>query len=152
LRGEGEGPRRSGRGVGNVAAENQLELAIYAMLKKLRHPVVRGTLLGCFIAGLGFAVWDAGIVNAVYQVLEEPDYFGPGVIFFTLFFTLAGTLQDDFFFWRFRLIRRRMRSAQKAADAARELDNEKRVLLAKLNEYGLEPELLLSITDAPNKA
>jgi hypothetical protein len=32
------------------------------------------------------------------------------------------------------------------------LDNEKRVLLAKLNEYGLEPELLLSITDAPNKA
>jgi hypothetical protein len=123
------------------------------MLKKLRHPVVRGTLLGCFIAGLGFAVWDAGIVNAAYQdALEGPDYFGPGVILFTLLFTLAGTLQDDFFFWRFRLVRRRMRSAQKAADAVRELDNEKRVLLAKLNEYGLEPELLLSITDAPNKA
>jgi hypothetical protein len=123
------------------------------MLKKLRHPVVRGTLLGCLIAGFGFAVWESGIVNTVYQdATEEPDYFGPGVIFFSLLFTLAGTLQDDFFFWRFRLVRRRMRSAQKAADAVRELDNEKRVLLAKLNEYGLEPELLLSITDAPNKA
>jgi hypothetical protein len=123
------------------------------MLKKLRHPVVRGTLLGCFIAGLGFAVWESGIVNTVYHdAIEEPDYFGPGVIFFSLLFTLAGTIQDDFFFWRFRLVRRRMRSAQKAADAVRELDNEKRVLLARLNEYGLEPELLLSITDAPNKA
>jgi hypothetical protein len=123
------------------------------MLKKLRHPAVRGTLLGCFIAGFGFAVWESNIVNTVYQdAIEEPDYFGPGVIFLSLLFTLAGTLQDDFFFWRFRLVRRRMRSAQKAADAVRELDNEKRVLLAKLNEYGLEPELLLSITDAPNKA
>jgi hypothetical protein len=98
-------------------------------------------------------VWDAGIVNAAYQdVLQEPGYFGPAVIFFTLFFTLAGTIQDDFFFWRIRSVRRRMRNAQKAADAVRELDNEKRVLLAKLNEYGLASELLLSITDAPKKA
>jgi hypothetical protein len=123
------------------------------MPKKLRHPIVRGILFGCFITGFGFAVWDAGIVNAAYRdALEEPHYFGPGVILFTLLFTLAGTLQDDFFFWRFRVVRRRMRNAQKAADAVRELDNEKRVLLHKLNEYGLESELLLSITDAPNKA
>jgi hypothetical protein len=112
--------------------------------------IVRGTLFGCFIAGFGFAVWDAGIAYAAYRdVLEERDHF---LIFFTLLFTLAGTLQDDFFFWRIRLVRQRMRNAQKAADAVRELDNEKRVLLARLNEYGLESELLLSITDAPNKA
>jgi hypothetical protein len=123
------------------------------MLKKLRHPIVRGTLFGCLIAGLGFAVWDAGIAYAAYRdVLEERDHFGPGVILFTLLFTLAGTLQDDFFFWRIRLVRQRMRNAQKTADAVRELDNEKRVLLARLNDYGLESELLLSITDAPNKA
>ena len=123
------------------------------MLKKLRRPIVRGTLFGCFIAGFGFAVWNASIVNATYRdALEEPHYFGPGVTLFTLLFTLAGTLQDDFFFWRFRVVRRRMRNAQKADDAVRELDNEKRVLLHKLNEYGLESELLLSITDAPNKA
>jgi hypothetical protein len=119
------------------------------MLKKLRHPIIRGTLFGCSLAGFGFALWDAGIVNAAYRDALEPDYFGPGVIFFTLLFTLAGTIQDDFFFWRLRLVRQRMRSAQKAADAARELENEKRVLLAKLNEYGLESELLFSITDAP---
>lgn len=122
------------------------------MLKKLRQPIVRGTLFGCFI-GFGFAVWDASIAYAAYRdVLEERDHFGPGVIFFTLLFTLAGTLQDDFFFWRIRLVRQRIRNAQKTADAVRELDNEKRVLLARLNEYGLESELLLSITDAPNKA
>jgi hypothetical protein len=119
------------------------------MLKKLRHPIVRGTLFGCFIAGFGFALWDAGMVNATYRDgLEEPDYVAPAVILFTLLITLAGTLQDDFFFWRLRLVRRRIRSAQKAADAARELENEKRVLLAKLNEYGLESELLVSITNA----
>lgn len=119
------------------------------MLKRLRHPIIRGTLFGCFIAGFGFALWDAGIVNAAHGDALEPDYFGPGVIFFTLLFTLAGTIQDDFFFWRLRSVRERMRSAQKAADAARELENEKRVLLAKLNEYGLDSELLLSITGAP---
>jgi hypothetical protein len=123
------------------------------MPKKLRHTIVRGTLFGCFIAGFGFAVWDAGAVNAAYQgALEEPQYFDPAVIFFSLLFTLAGTIQDDFFFWRFRLVRQRMRNAQKAADAVRELDNEKRVLIARLNEYGFESELLLSITDVPNKA
>jgi hypothetical protein len=137
----------------NVAVKSQLIKAIYAMLKKLRQTVVRGTLFGCVIVGVGFAVSDTGTVNATYQnVLEEPEYFDPGVVFFTLLFTLAGTLQDDFFFWRFRMVRQRMRNAQKAADAARELDNEKRIILAKLNEYGLESELLLSIIDAPNKA
>jgi hypothetical protein len=114
------------------------------MLKKLRHPIVRSTLFGCFIAWLGFAAWDAGTVNVAFQdALGGPEYLDPEVIFFTLLFTLAGTLQDDFFFWRFRLVRQRMRNAQKAADAVRELDNEKRVLLAKLNEYGWESELLL---------
>jgi hypothetical protein len=123
------------------------------MPKKLSHTIVRGTLFGCFIAGFGFAVWDTGTVNAAYQgALEEPQYFDPAVIFFSLLFTLAGTIQDDFFFWRFRLVRQRMRNAQKAADAVRELDNEKRVLIARLNEYGFESELLLSITDVPNKA
>lgn len=123
------------------------------MLKRLRHPIVRGTLFGCFIAGFGFAVWEAGTVNTAYQdALEQPGYSDPGVIFFTLLFALAGTLQDDFFFWRFRSVRQRMRNAQKAVDAARELDNEKRILLAKLNEYGWESELLLSISDAPNKS
>src|SRR5215475_769925 len=116
------------------------------------NKVVRGTLFACFIAGFGFAVWDAATVTAVHQgALEEPEYFERGVIVIALLFALAGTLQDDFFFWRFQLARRRMRNAQKAADAARELDNEKRVVLAKLNEYGFESELF-SITDAPNKA
>jgi len=133
------------------------------MLKKLDHPIVWVILCSCFFAGFGFAVGkavqrvnDACSVNAVCQsknILElAGEYFDPRVILFTAVFIVAATVEAGFFFYQLRLKRQVTRAAEKATLAARDVASEKRALLARLNEYNLEPELLASITKALNEA
>jgi len=133
------------------------------MLKKLDHATVWVILCSCFFAGFGFAVGeavqrvnDACSVNAVCQsknILElAGEYFDPRVILFTAVFIVAATVEAGFFFYQLRLKRQVTRAAEKATLAAREVASEKRALLARLNEYNLEPELLASITKALNEA
>jgi len=133
------------------------------MLKKLDHATVWVILCSCFFAGFGFAVGeavqrvnDACSVNAVCQsknILElAGEYFDPRVILFTAVFIVAATVEAGFFFYQLRLKRQVTRAAEKATLAAREVASEKRALLARLNEYNLEPELLASITKALNDA
>ncbi len=132
------------------------------MLKKLDHAIVWVILCSCFFAGFGFAVGeavqrvnDACSVNAVCQsknILElAGEYFDPRVILFTAVFIVAATVEAGFFFCQLRLKRQVTRAAEKATLAAREVASEKRALLARLNEYNLEPELLASITKALNE-
>ena len=128
------------------------------MLKKLDHPILWCTLLGCLFAGFGFAVFDAnpranyvGAISASHHTENtaewEPEYFDPSVIFFALLLVVAGNAQESFFFWRLRVIRRRdMRNARKVAEVERDVANERRALLAELTSYQLEPDLLKLIT------
>ena len=133
------------------------------MLKKLDHATVWVILCSCFFAGFGFAVGeavqrvnDACSVNAVCQsknILElAGEYFDPRVILFTAVFIVAATVEAGFFFCQLRLKRQVTRAAEKATLAAREVASEKRALLARFNEYNLEPELFASITKALNDA
>ena len=130
------------------------------MLKKLDHPMLWCTLLGCLLAGFGIAAFDpeqhvnyASAISASHQTENaaewEPEYFDSSVIFFALLLVLAGNVQESFFFWRLRVIRRQdMRNARKVADVAREVANERRALLAELGSYQLEPGLLQLITES----
>jgi hypothetical protein len=132
------------------------------MLKKLDHPVVWVTLCSFFFAGFGFAlgeavqrVNDAVTLNAVqpHNILElAGEYFDARVTLFTLLFVIVAAVEAGFFFYQLRLKRQVMWADQKAALAAREVASEKRALLARFNEYNLEPELFASITKALNDA
>jgi hypothetical protein len=126
------------------------------MLKKLDHPIMWVILCSCFFAGFGFAVAeavnDAVALNAVYQhenILERAgEYFDPRVTLFTAVFVIVTMLEAGFFFYRLRLKRQITRATVKADATAREVANETRALLARLNENDLERELWISITDA----
>ena len=133
------------------------------MLKKLDHPIAWVILWSCFFAGFGFAVGeavqrvnDARALNAVYQpksILElAGEYFDARVTLFTLLFVIVAALEAGFFFYQLRLNRQIARATVKADATAREMANETRALLACLNEYDLERELWISITDAMKKA
>jgi len=133
------------------------------MLKKLDHPIVWGTLFGCFLAPFGFAasgashrVVYAGSVNAVHQrenVFEwEWGHSTPGVKLFALLLVIVGTVAVALFFWQLRLTCQCMRDVERAAKALRETANEKATALAQLTDYHLEPEVLTSITDTLNEA
>ena len=132
------------------------------MLKKLDHPTVWVILCSCFFAGFGFAVGeavqrvnDAVTLNAVQpqNILElAGEYFDARVILFTLLFVIVAAVEAGLFFYQLRLKRQVMWADQKAALAAREMASEKRALLARFNEFNLEPELFASITKALNEA
>jgi hypothetical protein len=128
------------------------------MLKKLDHPIVWVILCSCFFAGFGFAVGEAvqRVDDAVgYQpqnILELGGaYFDRRVTLFTLVFVIVAAVEAGFFFYQLRLKRQVMRATVKANATAREVANETRALLARLNEYDLQRELWISITDAMKK-
>jgi len=134
------------------------------MLKKLdHHPIVWGTLFGCFLAPFGFAasgacerVAYAGSVNAVLQHGNEFEWHwvhsAPGVKPFALLLVIVGIVTVVRFFWHFLLTRECRRDVEEAANAAREAANEKKAALAELSNYHLPPELLTSIRDKLNEA
>jgi uncharacterized membrane protein len=130
---------------------------------KLKHPIVWVLLCSCFLGGFGFAVGeavqrvnDACTVDAVCQGKNilglAGEYFDPRVTLFTLVFVTVATLEVGFFFYQLRLRRQITRATVKAHATAREVANETRALLARLNEYDLERELWISITDEMRKA
>jgi hypothetical protein len=132
------------------------------MLKKLEHPIVWVLLCSCFFAGFGFAVGDAVqrvnnavTLNAVHQprnMLELAGvYFDRRVTLFTLVFVMVAAVEAGFFFYELHLKRQITRATVKANATAREVANETRALLAYLNEYAVERELWISITDAMKK-
>jgi hypothetical protein len=57
------------------------------------------------------------------------------MILFTLVFVIVAAVEAGFFFHELHLRRRVMRATVKAAATAREVANETRALLARLNEY-----------------
>jgi hypothetical protein len=126
------------------------------MLKKLDHPTMWVILCCCFFAGFGFArdeaLKDAAALNAVYQhenILERAgEYFDPRVTLFTAVLVIVAMLEAGFFFYRLPLKHHITRATVKADATSREVANETRALLARLNEYDLGRELWLSITDA----
>jgi len=130
------------------------------MLKKLDHPIVWVVLCSCFFAGFGFAVGEAvqRVNDAITLTAVQPqsilelagEYFDARVTLFTLVFLTAAAVEAGFLFDRLRLKRHVIRATENADLAARDVANEKRVLLAKLNEYNLEPELLASIINVLN--
>ena len=132
------------------------------MLKKLDHPIVWSTLIGCFLAPFGFAASGASHravyasrVHAVHQrenVFEwHWVYSDPGVKLFMLLLVVVGAVAVTLFFWQLHLTRQCVRDVERAAKAARETANEKATALAELTNYHLEPELLTSITDTLNR-
>ena len=150
-------------GVGITVAGRAILAWRLAMLKKLDRPVVWVILCSCFFAGFGFAVGeavqrvnDAVALNAVYQhknILEwAGEYFDPRLTLFTLVFVTVATLEAGFFVCQLRLKRRLTRATVKADATARAVADETRVLLARLNEYDLERELWIAITDAMKRA
>jgi hypothetical protein len=133
------------------------------MLKKLDRAVAWAILCSCFFAWFGFAVGesvqrvnDAVALNAMYQhknILEwASEYFDSRVTLFTLVFVTVAALEAGFFFYQLHLRRQLTRATVKADATAREVTNETRALLARLNEYDLERELWISITDEMRKA
>jgi hypothetical protein len=133
------------------------------MLKKLDHPKMWVILCSCFFAGFGFAVGeavqrvnDAVALNAAHQhknILQwAGEYFDPRVTLFTVVFVAVAALETGFFFYQLRLKRQITQATVEADATAHEVANETRALLARLNEYDLERELWLSITDAMKKA
>jgi hypothetical protein len=124
---------------------------------------MRVILCSFFFAGFGFAVGeavqrvnDAVTLNAVHQhknIFEwAAEYFDPRVTLFTLVFVTLAIVEVGFFFYQLRLKRQITQATVKADAAAREVANETRALLARLNEYDLERELWISITDEMKKA
>jgi hypothetical protein len=129
------------------------------MLKQLDHPIAWVILCSCFFAGFGFAVGEAvqRVNDAIgYQpqnILElAGEYFDPRVTLFTLVFVIVAALEAGFFFYQLRLKRQITQATVKADATAREVANETRALLARLNEYDLEGELWMSIKDEMKKA
>ena len=133
------------------------------MLKKLERPIVWRTLFACFFAGYGFAVGeavqrvnDAGTLNAMHQyknILQSAgEYFDPRVVLFTIVFLIAVAVETGFFFYQLRLERQAMRAAEKAADTGRKVADEKRILLARVDESDVAYELLRSIINRSNEA
>ena len=154
--------RAKGLGSGSRSPREPLAWQL-AMLKKLDRRVAWPILCSCFFAWFGFAVGesvqrvnDAVALNVVYQhknILEwAAEYFDPRVTLFTLVFVIVAIVEAGFFFYQLRLNRQIARATVKADAKAREMANETRALLACLNEYDLERELWISITDAMKKA
>src|SRR6266436_4521311 len=86
------------------------------------------------------------------NILEwAAKYFDPRVTLFTVVFVIVAIVEAGFFFYQLRLNRQIARATVKADATAREMANETRALLACLNEYDLERELWISITDAMEK-
>jgi hypothetical protein len=150
-----------GLGSGSRRLESQFGTAI-AMLKKLDHPIMWVILCSCFFAGFGFAVGeavqrvnDAIALNAVYQhknILKwAGEYFDPRMILFALVFVIVAALEASVFFYQWRLKCKIALATAKADGTAREVANETRALLACLNEFDLERDLWISITDAMKK-
>jgi hypothetical protein len=128
------------------------------MLKKLDHPTVWVILCSCFFAGFGFAVGEAvqRVNDAVgYQSQNilglAGEYFDRRVTLFTLVFVIVAAAEAVFFFDQLRLKRQITRATVKTNATAREVANETRALLAQFNEYDVERELWISITDAMKK-
>src|SRR5258708_30510809 len=126
------------------------------MLRKLDHPVAWITLCSCFFSGFGFAVGeavqrvnDACIFNAVCQgknIFElAGEYFDPRVTLFTVVLVIVAAAEASFFFYPSRLKRPVMRATEEAASTNRQFENEKKALLAFLQQYDLEPELAISL-------
>jgi hypothetical protein len=120
---------------------------------------MRVILCSFFFTGFGFAVGeavqrvnDAVTLTAVHQhknILEwAAEYFDPRVTLFIAVFVIVAIVEAGFFFYQLRLNRQIARATVKADATAREMANETRALLACLNEYDLERELWISITDA----
>lgn len=131
------------------------------MLNKLDHRIVLVILCSCFFAGFGFAVGEAvqrvhDFANAVCQgrnILElARQYFDMRMMLFTVVLVIIATVEAGFFLYRSRLERQVMRATIKADAMAREVANETTALLTRLNEYDLERELWIAITDAMKKA
>jgi len=131
------------------------------MLEKLDHPIVWVILCCCFFGGFGFAVGEAvqRVNDAVTLTAVQPqnilelagEYFDARVTLFTLVFVIVAAVEVGFFFYQLHLRRQVTRATIKAAAMAREVTNEARALLARLNEYDLERELWISITDRMNE-
>lgn len=136
------------------------------MLKKLDRPIVWRTSFACFFAGYGFAVGeavqrvnDSGTLNALHKKIFEQNilelagtYFDQRVILFTIVFLIVVAVEAGFFFHQMRLERQAMRAAEKAAAARHKVADEKRMLLARVNESDVAYELLRSIINASNEA
>src|SRR5712671_5134465 len=131
------------------------------MLKKLDHPIVWSTLIGCFLAPFGFAASGSShrafYASRVHAVHQRENVFawhwvhaGPGVKLFALLLVIVGAVAVALFFWQLRVTRECRRDVEEAANAAREAANEKRAALAQLSNY-LPTELLTSITDPPRR-
>jgi low temperature requirement protein LtrA len=78
-------------------------------------------------------------------------YFDRRVTLFTLVFVIVAAVEAGFFLYQLRLKRQVMRATVKANATAREVANETRALLARLNEYDLQRELWIAITEAMKK-
>ncbi|HLK81429.1 MAG TPA: hypothetical protein VKT99_08030 [Xanthobacteraceae bacterium] len=133
------------------------------MLKKLDRPIVWRTLFACFFAGYGFAIGeavqrvnDAGALDAVHQyknILQlAGEYFDPRVTLFTIVFLTVVAVEAGFFLYQLRLQRQALRAAEKAADTGRKVADEKRILLARVDEADVAYELLRSIINVSNEA
>ncbi len=133
------------------------------MLKKLDRPIVWRTLFACFFAGYGFAIGeavqrvnDAGALDAVHQyknILQlAGEYFDPRVTLFTIVFLTVVAVEAGFFLYQLRLQRQALRAAEKAADTGHKVADEKRILLARVDEADVAYELLRSIINVSNEA
>jgi len=114
------------------------------MLRKLDHPIVQRILFACFFAGFGFAVGeavqrvnDAVALNAVYRHKNilgwAGEYFDPRVTLFSVVFVIVAAVEAGFFLYQLRLKRQLTRATVEADASAREVANETRALLARLN-------------------
>ena len=126
------------------------------MLKKLDRLIVWRTSFACFFTGYGFAVGqavqrvnDAGTLNVLYQhknIWElAGTYLDQRVMLFTIVFLIVVAVEAGLFFHQLRLQRQVMRAAEKAAATGHKVADEKRILLARVNESDVAYELLRSI-------
>ncbi len=129
------------------------------MLRKLDHPITLVVLCSCFFAGFGFAVGEAvqrvndacafGAVCQGKNIFEfVGEYFDPRVTLFTVVFVTVAAVEAGFFFYQSRLKRQVMRATERAAATTRQLDTERRALVACLKAYDLEREVAISLDDA----
>jgi hypothetical protein len=131
------------------------------MLKKLDRLIVWRTSFACFFAGYGFAVGqavqrvnDTGTLNGLHKNILElaGTYFDQRVMLFTIVFLIVVAVEAGLFFHQLRLQRQVMRAAEKAAATGHKVADEKRMLLARVNESDVAYELLRSIINVSNEA
>ena len=149
-------PGKGAWGRGHGRRESQFGTAIIDT--KEAGPPMWVILCSCFFAGLGFvgeAVNDAVALNAAYQhenILERAgEYLDPRMTLFTAVLVIVAMAEAGCFLYQLRFKRRITRATLQADAMAREVANETRAFLARLNEYDLGRELWISITDAMKK-